>query len=179
MFAFEEAIGFMLGPMFRDKDGVSAAAVFAEMAAELNESGSSVGATPMVWYWTPSLGQASFAGATERSNWLCLSAMITRPATAGMPWCNSVMAERFLVPWLLHALQVSQQLQELYKQYGYFVYRASYFIADRPEKSRGVFDRLCAGGNYPKVRQERCADMLWMATCCRAFESQVHNQSRT
>lgn len=70
------------------------------------------------------------------------------------------MAERFLVPWLLLALQVSQQLQQLYKQYGYFVYRASYFIADRPEKSRAVFDRLCAGGNYPKVRQERCADML-------------------
>jgi phosphomannomutase len=41
--AFEEAIGFMLGPMFRDKDGVAAAAAFAEMAAELYEGGASVG----------------------------------------------------------------------------------------------------------------------------------------
>ena len=32
----------MLGPMYRDKDGVSAAAVFAEMAAELYAKGSSV-----------------------------------------------------------------------------------------------------------------------------------------
>jgi hypothetical protein len=33
----------MLGPMYRDKDGVSAAAVFAEMATDLYSKGSSVG----------------------------------------------------------------------------------------------------------------------------------------
>ena len=32
----------MLGTMYRDKDGVSSAAVFAEMAAELYAKGSSV-----------------------------------------------------------------------------------------------------------------------------------------
>ena len=32
----------MLGAMYRDKDGVSAAAVFAEMAADLYSKGSSV-----------------------------------------------------------------------------------------------------------------------------------------
>eukprot|EP00798_Chlamydomonas_sp_ICE-L_P020798 gene20797-27631_t len=42
LFAFEEAIGFMFGDMFKDKDGVAAAAVFAEMAAHLYSSGSSV-----------------------------------------------------------------------------------------------------------------------------------------
>ena len=42
LFAFEEAIGFMLGPMYRDKDGVSAAAVFAEMAADLYAKGATV-----------------------------------------------------------------------------------------------------------------------------------------
>ena len=42
LFAFEEAIGFMLGPMYRDKDGVSAAAVFAEMAANLYAKGATV-----------------------------------------------------------------------------------------------------------------------------------------
>jgi len=34
LFAFEEAIGFMLGP-YKDKDGISAAAVFCEMAADV------------------------------------------------------------------------------------------------------------------------------------------------
>uniref|UniRef100_A0A8C9U6D4 Phosphoglucomutase 2-like 1 n=1 Tax=Scleropages formosus TaxID=113540 RepID=A0A8C9U6D4_SCLFO len=36
LFAFEESIGFMCGSMVPDKDGVSAAAVVAEMAAYLN-----------------------------------------------------------------------------------------------------------------------------------------------
>ena len=45
IFAFEEAIGFMLGPMYRDKDGVSTAAVFAELAADLYSKGSSVSLT--------------------------------------------------------------------------------------------------------------------------------------
>lgn len=89
LFAFEEAIGFMLGGMYKDKDGVSAAAVFAEMSADLYAHGTSLG----------------------------------------------------------------QHLQDLYKKYGYFTYRANYFIADQPHKSRAVFDRLRNGGNYPKVRR--------------------------
>lgn len=35
IFAFEEAIGFMFGAVHKDKDGVAAAAVFAEMAARV------------------------------------------------------------------------------------------------------------------------------------------------
>lgn len=42
LMAFEEAIGFMLGGMFKDKDGISAAAVFAELAREVYGSGSSL-----------------------------------------------------------------------------------------------------------------------------------------
>ncbi|DBA82022.1 TPA: hypothetical protein ACH3X1_007720 [Trebouxia sp. C0004] len=45
LFAFEEAIGFMFGGApgsIKDKDGVAAAAVFAEMAADLNHWGISV-----------------------------------------------------------------------------------------------------------------------------------------
>eukprot|EP00198_Chlamydomonas_reinhardtii_P000549 XP_001689884.1 phosphoglucomutase [Chlamydomonas reinhardtii] len=39
LFAFEEAIGFMLGGMYKDKDGISAASVFAELAAHTYGSG--------------------------------------------------------------------------------------------------------------------------------------------
>ncbi|KAG2493579.1 hypothetical protein HYH03_008098 [Edaphochlamys debaryana] len=42
LFAFEEAIGFMLGDMYRDKDGISAAGVFTELAAHTYGSGRSL-----------------------------------------------------------------------------------------------------------------------------------------
>lgn len=87
LFAFEEAIGFMLGGMFKDKDGISAAAVFTELAAHTYGRGETLEAV----------------------------------------------------------------LRGLYDKYGYFDYRAGYFIADRPEKSRAVFAELRAGGQYAKA----------------------------
>ncbi|KAF0690105.1 Aste57867_18499 [Aphanomyces stellatus] len=39
LFAFEEAIGFCVGDLVKDKDGVCAAAVFAEMAQQLKKQG--------------------------------------------------------------------------------------------------------------------------------------------
>ncbi|ORX85444.1 hypothetical protein K493DRAFT_319967 [Basidiobolus meristosporus CBS 931.73] len=42
MFAFEEAIGFMVEDVVRDKDGVSALVVFAELAAQLASEGKTV-----------------------------------------------------------------------------------------------------------------------------------------
>ncbi|PNH00635.1 putative phosphoglucomutase-2, partial [Tetrabaena socialis] len=37
-------------------------------------------------------------------------------------------------------------LRQLYDRYGFFDYRAGYFVADRPEKSRAVFAELRGGG---------------------------------
>ncbi|GAX75901.1 hypothetical protein CEUSTIGMA_g3344.t1 [Chlamydomonas eustigma] len=88
LFAFEEAIGFMLGAMFKDKDGVAAAAVFAELAASLYAEGKTV----------------------------------------------------------------ASHLVDLSQRYGSFVYRASYFIADQPSKSKAVFEHLRGTiGQYPKA----------------------------
>lgn len=42
LFAFEEAIGFMCGSTVLDKDGVSAAAVCAEMAAHIYNHNSTI-----------------------------------------------------------------------------------------------------------------------------------------
>lgn len=42
VFGFEEALGYCVGQLVRDKDGVSAALLFAELAAELAEKGESV-----------------------------------------------------------------------------------------------------------------------------------------
>jgi phosphomannomutase len=42
LFGFEEAIGFSVGPLVRDKDGVSAALIFAELAADCKAKGETV-----------------------------------------------------------------------------------------------------------------------------------------
>jgi len=42
VFGFEEALGYCVGQLVRDKDGVSAALLFAELAAELADNGESV-----------------------------------------------------------------------------------------------------------------------------------------
>eukprot|EP00596_Hydrurales_sp_CCMP1899_P010180 CAMPEP_0119044244 /NCGR_PEP_ID=MMETSP1177-20130426/29921_1 /TAXON_ID=2985 /ORGANISM="Ochromonas sp, Strain CCMP1899" /LENGTH=605 /DNA_ID=CAMNT_0007014055 /DNA_START=182 /DNA_END=1999 /DNA_ORIENTATION=+ len=42
LFSYEEALGYCVGDVVADKDGVSAAAVFIEMASELNEKGVTV-----------------------------------------------------------------------------------------------------------------------------------------
>jgi len=49
LFAFEEAIGFMVGP-YKDKDGISAAAVFCEMAAEIYAQGATLQGTLAALY---------------------------------------------------------------------------------------------------------------------------------
>lgn len=41
-FGYEEAIGFMFGPLIRDKDGVAAAAVFAIVISQLEEEGMTI-----------------------------------------------------------------------------------------------------------------------------------------
>jgi phosphomannomutase len=42
VFGFEEALGYCVGKLVRDKDGISAAVVFAEFVAELADKGESV-----------------------------------------------------------------------------------------------------------------------------------------
>ncbi|GBB97055.1 hypothetical protein RclHR1_02900018 [Rhizophagus clarus] len=42
LFAYEEAIGFMIGNIVKDKDGISALVVFAELAVQLNKRGLTV-----------------------------------------------------------------------------------------------------------------------------------------
>ncbi|CAJ0761162.1 14468_t:CDS:2, partial [Entrophospora sp. SA101] len=42
LFAYEEAIGFMIGDIVRDKDGVTALAVFAELTVQLKKRGTTV-----------------------------------------------------------------------------------------------------------------------------------------
>ncbi|KAG5460988.1 MAG: phosphoglucomutase 2-like 1, isoform CRA_b [Olpidium bornovanus] len=43
LFAYEEAIGFMVGDVVRDKDGISSVACFAEFATQLHKKGQLVG----------------------------------------------------------------------------------------------------------------------------------------
>jgi phosphomannomutase len=42
VFGYEEALGYSVGPVVRDKDGIGAALAFADLAARLDEAGSSV-----------------------------------------------------------------------------------------------------------------------------------------
>ncbi|XP_059153126.1 phosphopentomutase-like [Physella acuta] len=78
LFAFEEAIGFMCGSVVLDKDGVSAAAVMAELANHVYSSNSTL----------------------------------------------------------------SEQLEIIYKQYGYHISQNSYFICHDAKTIKNMFDRL-------------------------------------
>ncbi len=42
IFSYEEAIGFCVGNLVRDKDGISAACVFAQLYAQLKDKGTTV-----------------------------------------------------------------------------------------------------------------------------------------
>lgn len=42
LFGFEEALGYTVGPTVRDKDGISAALMFADLAADLDDAGSTI-----------------------------------------------------------------------------------------------------------------------------------------
>ncbi|KAL6764775.1 phosphoglucomutase [Haematococcus lacustris] len=87
LLAYEEAIGFMLGAMYRDKDGIAAAAALCEMANCLYAQGSSL----------------------------------------------------------------ALELERLYVRYGCSACRSTYFLSDRPDKTRAVFDRLRQGGHYAQA----------------------------
>ena len=65
-----------------------------------------------------------------------------------------------------------------FRSYGFFCCRASYFVVDKPEKSRAVFERLRAGGNYPQVCEGRGGRrvpgrLAWAWGACRAGQCKV------
>jgi len=100
LLAYEEAIGYMLNVNVPDKDGVSAAAVFVQMANDLESSGSTV----------------------------------------------------------------AQRLEQLRKDYGYFVTNNLYYICREKTTITRIFERLRNGGKY----FDECAgykiDHVWDAT---------------
>ena len=105
LFAFEEAIGFMFGgtpSSIKDKDGVAAAAVFAEMAADLNQWGISVaqhlGSLRDLYgyfevrssYFTsdkPADIRAVFERLRYEGNYLKVEALLV-PCTCGLSWVD-------------------------------------------------------------------------------------------
>eukprot|EP01117_Protostelium_nocturnum_P019610 TRINITY_DN8546_c0_g1_i1.p1 TRINITY_DN8546_c0_g1~~TRINITY_DN8546_c0_g1_i1.p1 ORF type:complete len:601 (-),score=248.95 TRINITY_DN8546_c0_g1_i1:41-1843(-) len=86
IFAFEEAIGFMIGDICLDKDGIRSAAVFAEMA-----------------------------------NWI--DSNLSRTC--------------------------SEQLDYLFKEYGYFATNNRYFFCYDPKVMETIFGRIRNGNKYP------------------------------
>lgn len=78
LFAYEEAIGFMLGGGYKDKDGLSAAAAFCEMAGDVYERGGSVAGALAALYdrW------GAMLVVVPKVPSLCLRFDYTRTATA-------------------------------------------------------------------------------------------------
>lgn len=71
VFGYEEALGYSVGPVVRDKDGMSAALVFMDMAQTLAESGSNVGERLVDLYRRAGL-------------WVSTQLSIVRPGSAGV-----------------------------------------------------------------------------------------------
>lgn len=84
-FGYEEALGYSVGGVVRDKDGMSAALVFMDMAAALGEAGSSVAERLTDLYRRAGL-------------WASTQLSVTRPGTAGLGEIMTAMdrlGERF------------------------------------------------------------------------------------
>jgi phosphomannomutase len=71
VFGFEEALGYSVGPMVRDKDGIGAAVVFADLAATLRARGLTVGEHLTDLYRRHGL-------------WVSRQLSIVRPGTGGL-----------------------------------------------------------------------------------------------
>ncbi|CAN5854122.1 phospho-sugar mutase [soil metagenome] len=79
LFGYEEALGYSVGPVVRDKDGLSAALVFADMAAALADAGSSV--------------EERLANLYERVGlWVSSQLSISRPGASGLEEIDAAMA---------------------------------------------------------------------------------------
>ena len=86
LFSYEEAIGFSIGSVVRDKDGIIAACYFAQLYAQLCEQNKTL----------------------------------------------------------------SDYLEEIYKDVGYYVTKNHYFLCDDPEKMKAAFDAMRNKGEYYK-----------------------------
>ena len=85
VFGYEEALGYSVGPVVRDKDGMSAAIVFMDMAQSLAESGRTVGDRLADLYLRAGL-------------WASTQLSIVRPGSAGVEEIMAAMdrlGERF------------------------------------------------------------------------------------
>ncbi len=78
LFGYEEALGYSVGPVVRDKDGLSAALMFADMASSLAEAGSSVEQSLEDLYRRVGL-------------WVSTQLSITRPGSSGLSDIEAAM----------------------------------------------------------------------------------------
>lgn len=65
LFGYEEALGYTIGSLVRDKDGISAALAVAEMAAELRARGSTLGQELLALYTRYGLFESSQVNVTK------------------------------------------------------------------------------------------------------------------
>lgn len=116
LFAFEEAIGFMFGAVGHDKDGVAAAAVFGELAADVYARGST-----LVQHWAElqrRYGAFEYRRCAVQASLPLVRRPLNVPARATPPF---------------QPILPSTPLPH-----------SGYFIADPPSKSEAVFRRLRA-----------------------------------
>ena len=139
VFGYEEALGYTVGPVVRDKDGVSGALVFADLVADLKGAGSTVHDRLSELYH-------------EHGLWISAQMSIVRPGSAGKAEIDDAMlllAERQPAELAGHAITSVTDFRDGAEQRPRWLPASALVVLDLANESRVL---IRPSGTEPKLK---------------------------